>query len=86
MLTISVVCVALATAVVLFATMKKFASQPQQQEILWRDHNAAPADKYLEQRLDQWGKRITAVAIIYALALLSGLFYIGWHNGQPFMK
>ena len=91
MLAFAVVWIVLATAAVVLATQRKFASIEDNGSVQARssEENALHPHQTDERRpgvIDQWGKVVTGVAVVYCLALLSGFLYIGWRNGQQILK
>ncbi|HEV8038776.1 MAG TPA: hypothetical protein VGP62_07920 [Bryobacteraceae bacterium] len=67
---ICILWVVLATAVIIFAHMRKSSANQD----------------FGEVQLRQSGKALTAVAIVYSLVLLAGFLYIGWQHGLQLIK
>jgi len=91
MFAFSIVWVVLATAVVLLATVRKFASvdEGNYSPIRASEPQLAHAQRTTGHRtsaMDQWGQIVTGVAVLYCLTLLSGFLYIGWQNTQQILK
>jgi hypothetical protein len=87
MLAFAVVRIVLATAAVLLATQRKFASIEESSLVQVRSSEVnAPADAHRSSVIDQLGNVVTGIAVLYCLALLSGFLYIGWQNGQLILK
>ena len=91
MLAFSILWVALATAVVVLATVRKVASRDEDGYLHVRDAESRITHQQVSvaQRLDtidQWGKMVTAAAVVYGLALLTGFCYIGWQNSLQILR
>jgi hypothetical protein len=91
MLAFAVVWIVLATAAVVLATQRKFASIDETSFVEVRSSEANPlpqhqAGAHRAGFIDQLGSVVTGVAVLYCLALLSGFLYIGWQNGQQILK
>ena len=87
MLAFAVVWIVLATAAVVLATQRKFASIEDSGFVQARSSEVnAPADAHGSGVINQLGNVVTGVAVLYCLALLSGFLYIGWENGQQILK
>lgn len=91
MLAFSILWVALATAVVLLATVRKVASSEEDGILRVRDaerriiHQQVAVAKRLDS-IDQWGKLMTGAAVVYGLLLLAGFCYVGWQNSQQILR
>jgi hypothetical protein len=91
MFAFSIVWVVLATAVVVLATVRKFASVDEENYTPIRASEPQPlhpqgATVRQSSAMDQWGQIVTGVAALYCLTLLSGFLYIGWQNTQQILK
>ena len=91
MLVFSVVWILLAVTVVALATMRKFATREENDCLHVSDVDAPLVARQLSmaqrlERIDKWGKTLTAVLVIYGLALLAGYLYVGWQDSQNLLK
>ena len=91
MLVFSVVWILLAVTVVTLATLRKFATRTQNDCLHISDVEAPLVAQQLTmaqrlERIDKWGKTLTAVLVIYGLALLAGYLYVGWNDSANFLK
>lgn len=89
MFAFSVVWIVLATMAVVLATSRKFASMEGSglAEVRSSEENSLRrADAHQTGVVEQWGRVVTGVAVLYCVALLSGFLYISWQNGQQILK
>ena len=91
MLVFSAVWILLAVVVVALATMRKFATRDENDCLHVSDVEVPMVAQQLSmvrrlERIDKWGKTLTAVVVIYGIALLAGYLYVGWQDSQNLLK
>jgi hypothetical protein len=75
----------MAVAVLVLAVMRKMAAKEESDVIhledkAFEDHQAVIAQRL--EKIDHWGKIVTAVTVVYGLGLCAVYLYNGWKLSQ----